>query len=118
MPVSFVDFEKVKVNSGGDQELLRELIKMGLERINSSLAEMEAMVAGQDWDGLSRTIHKLRPILCYAGIETFNTELIGLEKDAREKTGLAEMPARIGKITGNLHLARCELEHLLSELQE
>src|SRR3972149_9771327 len=116
--MKLVDCEKVQANSGGDEELLRELLKMGLERINSSLAEMEAMVAGQDWDGLSRSIHKLRPLLCYAGIETFNEELIGLEKDAREKTGLTEIPARIGKINGNLHLARCELEQLLSELQK
>lgn len=116
--MSFVDFEKVKVNSGGDQELLLELIKIGLERINDSLSEMETQVTGQDWDGLSKTIHKLRPILCYAGIEALNEELIGLEMDARNKTEIAVIPARIGKITGDLHLARCELEHLLSELQK
>lgn len=114
----FVDFAKVQANSGGDQELQRELLTMGLERINASLAEMEAMAAGQDWDGLSRTIHKLRPILCYAGIEAFNEELLGLEKDTRGKTGLAGVPARIGKMTGNLHLARCELEQVLSEVQK
>ena len=116
--MKLVDLEKLKANSGGDQELLRELVKMGLERINSTLSEMESLVTGQDWDGLSRTIHKLRPILCYAGIETFNEELIGLEKDAREKSGLAEMPARIGKVTGNLQQARCELDQLLSDLQK
>lgn len=116
--MNLVDLEKVQASSGGDQELQRELLKMGLERINSSLAEMEAMVADQDWEGLSRSIHKLRPMLCYAGIESFNEELIGLEKDAREKTGLKGIPARIGKMTGNLNLARCELEQLLSELQK
>ena|SRR3989304_2934321 len=116
--MNLVDFAKVQANSGGDRELQRELLTMGLERINASLAEMEATVASQDWDGLSRSIHKLRPILCYAGIESFNEELIGLEKDAREMTGLAEIPARIGKMTGNLHQARCELEQVLSALQK
>jgi len=116
--MNLVDIEKVKTNSGGDKDLLRELISMGLERINSSLVEMDTQVTGQDWDGLSRTIHKLRPLLCYAGIDSFTEELIGLEIDAREKTRLAEMSARIGKIAENLRLARCELERLLSELQD
>jgi len=116
--MKLVDFEKVKANSGGDQELQHELIKMGLDRINTSLPEMEAQVAGQDWDGLSKTIHKLRPILCYAGIENFNEELIGLEIDAREKKELTEIPSRIKKINEDLQRARCELEDLLSELQK
>ena len=115
--MNFVDFEKVKVNSGGDQALLLELIEMGLERINDSLTEMEDQVSKKDWNELSKTIHKLRPLLCYAGIESFNEELMGLEMAARDRTGIDMIPARIGKISGDLHLARCELENLLSELQ-
>ena len=116
--MNLVDLEKVQANCGGDQELQRELLKMGLERITTSLAEMGTTVASQDWDGLSRSIHKLRPILCYAGIEAFNEELISLEKDSREKTGLAELPARIGIMTGKLQQARCELEQVFSELMK
>jgi HPt (histidine-containing phosphotransfer) domain-containing protein len=116
--MSFVDFEKVQVNSGGDQALLLELITMGLERIDGSLTEMDDQVSKKDWIELSKTIHKLRPILCYAGIESFNEELIGLEMAAREGTGIDMIPARISKISGDLHLARCELENLLSELRK
>ena len=116
--MNFVDLEKVKANSGGDQELLHELISMGLERIDASLIEMNISIRDQDWDGLSRTIHKLRPILCYAGIDAFTGELILLETNTKTKTELAEVPARIGQIIENLRLARCELDSLLSELKK
>ena len=116
--MSFVDFDKVKANSGGDQELLHELINMGMERINVSLTEMHASVNNRDWESLSRSIHKLRPILCYAGIDAFNEELLALERQAKEQTGLAEVPARIDIIAENMRLARCELERLLSELRK
>ena len=118
MPMSLVDFEKVKVNSGGDQDLLLELVKMGQERISDSLKEMEAQVSSQDWNGLSKTIHKLRPILVYAGIESLNEDLKDLEMAARDGTGADGIPASIASITETLHLARCELENLLSELQK
>ena len=116
--MNFVELEKIKANSGGDQELLLELISMGIERIDTSLTEMNVAVQNRDWDGLSRTIHKLRPIIIYAGINAFNDELILLENAAKEKTGLAEVPVRIGKIIENLRLARCELDRLLSELRK
>jgi len=116
--MNLVDMEKLKANSGGDEQFLQELISMGVERIDTTLAEMSHTVQNQDWDGLSRTIHKLRPILCYAGVEVFNNELIELEKNSREKAGVGELPARIGKMTENLQVARCELERLLSELRK
>ena len=116
--MSFVELEKVKANSGGDQLLLLELINMGIERIDTSLTDMKVSVQTRDWDSLSRSIHKLRPILCYAGIDAFNDELIELENNTRQQTGLEEVPVRIGKILENLCLARCELEHLLSELRK
>lgn len=114
----FVDFDKVQANSGDDMELLHELIHMGLDRIDASLDEMHASINNQDWDGLSRTIHKLRPILCYAGIDAFNSELIELEISASGRSDLDILPGRIGKIMENLQAARCELEHLLSKLHK
>jgi len=116
--MNLVDMEKLRENSGGDEQFLCELVSMGVERIDTTLTEMSDTVEKQDWDGLSRTIHKLRPILSYAGVNVFNSELIELEKNAREKSGLGELPARIGKMAENLHDARCELERLLSELRK
>lgn len=115
--MSLVDLNKVKENSGGDRDLLLELLRMGLERIDASVPEMQGAVASGDWEGLARTLHKLRPILCYAGIDAYTVELTELEKHAKSGTGLPELPGRIMSMTGNMQDARRELERVLSELK-
>jgi hypothetical protein len=70
-----------------------------------------------DWDKLARVFHKLRPVLCYCGINSLTDELIHLEENARERKELPELSARVSAMMDTLQRVHEEMEHQLCLIQ-
>src|SRR5690554_570183 len=91
----FIDIELLKKNCAGDPSMMRDLINMGLLSIKNSLTDSRSFMESGDWDKLARVFHKLRPVLCYCGVNSLTDELILLEENARGKKELPELSMRV-----------------------
>ena len=111
-----IDMEKLTENSCGDNEMLVELVTMGINRIDKSSVEIKEALKAEEWDDLSRIIHKLRPILFYAGLICLNEELQQIEKNSKERIGLSEIPGQIDNMFIVLQEAKLEMNEIISNL--
>ncbi len=114
--MNLVDPQLLDKNCAGDPSMMRELINMGLLSINNSVTDIGSSLEAQDWDRLARVLHKLRPILCYCGINCLTDTLLHLEEDAKARKNLPELATHIQSMIGTLHLAKSELEQQLRSL--
>ena len=114
----FIDIELLKNNCAGDPSMMRDLINMGILSIQNSLADSRNFMESGDWDKLARVFHKLRPVLCYCGINSLTDELIHLEEKARERKELPELSTRVSVMLDTLQQVHDEMEHQLCLIQE
>lgn len=113
---SFIDPELLKSNCAGDRSMMRELINMGLLSVSNSIKDARSSLDNEDWDNLARVLHKLRPVLCYCGINSLTDKLILLEGNARERNDLPELTIQITAMMDILQQVHNELVNQLSSL--
>jgi len=113
----FIDLELLENNCAGDLSMMRELINMGILSINNSLDDSRSSMESGDWDKLARVFHKLRPVLCYCGINSLTDELMLLEENARERKELPELSARVAVMMDILQQVYNEMENKLLSIQ-
>lgn len=110
----FIDSDLLRNNCAGDPSMMRELINMGMLSVSNSLADAGSAMESEDWDKLARVLHKLRPVLCYCGINSLTNELLQLEENAKARKELPELSARITAMMDTLRQVHDEMEHHLS----
>ena len=113
---NFIDAELFKNNCAGDISMMCELINLGLQSVNSSMTEARNSLENKDWDKLARVLHKLRPVLCYCGINSLTNELLMLEENAKEKKDLSDLSARMTEMMDTLKKVHDEMGQQLSSL--
>lgn len=114
--MSLMNLELLKSNCLNDQPMMREIISMGLQSVSGSMPDIKNFLESKDWDKLARVLHKLRPILCYCGINSLTDDLLLIEQHAKERKDLPELTVRITAIMDTLQQVRTELEQQLSSL--
>ena len=114
--MQLIDHDALDRNCAGDKSMKKDLIMLGMERVEDSLNEFEQSLASGNWDDLGRTIHKLRPVLSYCGIEGLNDELIKYEINAKERKNLDELPNKVSEVRDILFDALDEMKDLLTTL--
>lgn len=98
--------------------MMRELINMGLQSVDNSIRGAGSSLKSEDWDNLARVLHKLRPVLCYCGINCLTDELVLLEKNARERNNLPELPQQVSAMISTLQQVQAEMENYMSSLSD
>jgi HPt (histidine-containing phosphotransfer) domain-containing protein len=115
--MSQINLETLKNTCAGDQDMMKEMLNMGLFSVSTALTDIGSAIASQQWDHLARAVHKVRPVLSYFGISSLNDDLLAIERDARERKALASLPAQVSTMTGKLKVLHVELEQRLSALR-
>lgn len=113
-----IDIEQIRQSTSGDEAIMLDLITMGLERIDSARSEIEGALAGEDWDALARIVHKLRPVLHFVGLVSLEDVLAAIEKNAKEKTNLAQVKEKLTEIFDIFETAKKELVEIKNSLQK
>jgi hypothetical protein len=72
----------------------------------------------EDWDGLARILHKLRPVLCYCGINSLTDRLLLVENNAREKKDMSQITGQVSALLNILEQVHDELKGQLASLSE
>lgn len=113
--MALIDTNKLKENSCGDDEMLVELVNMGMNRIDRATVELSEALAKEDWDSLSRLIHKLRPIIFYTGLTCLEEDLQRIESNSKARLELDSIPAQIDKVNQVMLEAKSELNDILNK---
>lgn len=112
--MKIIDKNVLLNNSGNDEKIANELLEMGLARINESLIDIRQALNNDDWNGLARSIHRLRPIINFCGITTFNDELLSIEITTKENKKIVHAETEIEKVFDFLESAKRQIEELLA----
>ncbi|HTT07910.1 MAG TPA: hypothetical protein VMH34_03880 [Gammaproteobacteria bacterium] len=115
--MGLINLEALKNTCAGDQEMMKEMLKMGRLSVMTALTDIDNAIASQQWDHLARAVHKVRPILSYLGINSLSDDLLAVERNAKERRHLAGLPGLVSVISGRLKEIHVELEQQLAGSQ-
>ena len=116
--MSLLDSDLLKSNCAGDEDMMREMISMGLQSLGETLTGIDTALQAEDWNNLARFLHKIRPILCYCGITSLTDELQEIEINAKQGNELPALKNRINKIITSLEQAQSEMQMQMSLLSK
>lgn len=116
--MNLLNADLLKSNCANDENMISEMINMGLQSMGDSISGIHTSLDSEDWDTLARILHKLRPILCYCGITSLTDELLVIEQNAKQKNDLSGLKEQIQKMLLNLEQAETEMKHQLSLLSK
>ena len=89
----------------GDEDFLAELVRLFLDELPHSLAELDSAAQASDWQGLARAAHKLRGALANLCAPAATAAALNLEDRAKEndaaaaRASLAALTSEIGRLT-------------------
>jgi PAS domain S-box-containing protein len=87
-----LDLESVAQTQGFEMDMVKEMLEMMLSALPDSSQQMETAYQQQDWNGLTKLVHKLRGSASYCGAPRLFMACQQLENYLREdKTEFAEM---------------------------
>jgi len=112
----FINSGLLESNCAGDPAMMRDIITMGLQSVSKSITDAGIYLESEDCDKLARVLHKLRPSLCYCGINNLTDELMVLEKNIRDNNNLPALRERIMAMLDTLQQVHTEMEQKLSSL--
>ena len=116
--MKLMNIELLKSNCAGDEGMMRELISMGLQSLENSMASINTAINDKDWDNLARILHKLRPILCYCGVTSLTDELLLIEQNAKERKDLNALEEQMGNMSPALEQVQSEMQQQMSLLSK
>jgi two-component system sensor histidine kinase BarA len=87
-----LDLGSVAQTQGFEMDMVKEMLEMMLSALPDSSQQMETAYQQQDWNGLTKLVHKLRGSASYCGAPRLFMACQQLENYLREdKTEFAEM---------------------------
>jgi HPt (histidine-containing phosphotransfer) domain-containing protein len=78
------DLSYLKEMSGGNKELVLEMITIFREQVSEFSVEMDRLLASHDYDNLGKLAHKAKSSVSIMGLQDLATELKDLENFARD----------------------------------
>lgn len=109
-----INIKILENNCAGDKSIMREILSMGLDRINESLNEIPTAYHENKWEEFARSVHKLRPILNFCGIMVIDTELLDIEQETKLKRKVPDTDTVIRKIIQVLENAQQDINNMLN----
>lgn len=96
------DLTNLKKLSGGNDDFVRKMILMFLEKIPKSIDELEASLQQKDYKNLGNTAHRIRPTITSLRIETASTALRSIEEYAKNQVKLELLPELMSTVKTDL----------------
>lgn len=100
MPASSspIDSHALETFTRGDKQLQILLVETMLTEAPEAMKEINRLLQNQDWKGLYREMHKLKPNVEMMGMVEVAPILNSLNNDLRLNRNLEAVPARTGKM--------------------
>jgi len=105
-----VDFSYLEKVSGNDKDFVREIADAFINSIPGSIQELNGYLENEDWIGLARVAHKIKPSITLLGVHNLKDKIVKLEEEAK----LQRNPQQINKLSKEIST---ELNETLESLK-
>jgi PAS domain S-box-containing protein len=97
------DLSMVQSVSGGDESFIKKMVSLFIETVPQNLEELVKATRSENWDQVGKTAHKLKSTVDSMGIKSIKQEIRTVEANAKQKTGLEEVPSLVERIGSVIH---------------
>ena len=111
-----VDIDALRDFTGGRVTLMINTINILITQLPKNLKIMQEAVTNKDWDRLRSLAHKTKPNMLLFGAKTQKELLQHIERDAKDRINLDEIPKLVDKIADYMPQIIEELEKALVSL--
>ena len=98
----FYDLTNLKEMLDGDKAAVKKMIKIFLDTTPNNLSELNNSYKSNDLDIVGKLAHKLKSSIDIFNITELKSEIRKIEKYAKDKINIDELPAHIGKLNSIL----------------
>ena len=112
-----IDLSYLKEMSGGNKELVIEMIDIFKEQVDEFTKGMEELLANKDYLSLGKLAHKAKSSISIMGLSELSNELKTLENLAKEGKQTEKYPELIEKFRKDTGDAIKELDKILENLE-
>ncbi|NSW93365.1 MAG: Hpt domain-containing protein [Bacteroidales bacterium] len=116
MNYQYIKTDYLDMVSGGDKELVKELIDMFREQVREIRDEMLLLLSEKDYNALGLLAHKAKSSVAIMGMDDLAVMLKNFELQAKEGVSVENYPAYIDRFARETELAVFELEDLLKNM--
>ena len=95
----YINLEYLETMTGGDAEMMNQMIQMLVDEIPSEIVKMQACVATKDWEDIFQLSHKLKTTLAFIGNEEINSLNKTIEHCSRNRIDINEIPQMIEQLS-------------------
>ena len=108
------DLKMVVSVSGGDEGFIKKMILLFMETVPQNVVELRKHMEIEHWAEVAKVAHKLKSTIDSMGIKSLHEDIRTVEQNAKQNTGLKEMPFLLQKI--EMVIADC-MKQLQVEVQ-
>ncbi len=102
--------------SGGDPDVMKEVLNIYLEQIPEFISEYNAALHEKDFKRIASISHKAKTSVAIAGFNTLREELIRLENHANDNPDSTEISVRLVDIEKKLLATENEIKRVIEGL--
>ncbi len=107
-----IDLAYLQKMSGNNQKFIDEMLAALVKSIPKSIEEITTSTRAKDWEGLARTVHKLKPSLTLMGLHEAKELALVLEDMAKNKKNIPAIKDYAKDLSDILNKAMQELKEL------
>ena len=104
------DLNNLKTISGGDEEFVRDMIKLFIEQTNNTTLLMQEALSNKNYLLFSQLAHKIKPSIDNMGIVVLKEKIRQLETNAKQQLNLEELPALFSGVNDILSQTVAQLQ--------
>jgi len=112
----FINLDYLELMSDGDDSMKKVLLEMLIEELPEEITKMRGLQQATRWEDLSSVAHKMKSTLSYVGNDTMTAANKTIELNAKQNTGLGEVPTLMDTLEINLDRVMTELKIELTRL--
>ena len=104
-----IDLTYLNEISGGDKEFIAEMIETFLEETPKDIAELEKLLADENWTAIGLVAHKLKSSIKMFGFEDVKNMAVYIEQSGKKGENLDVLAQKSHEFLTALHGALDEL---------
>jgi|AntRauTorcE11898_2_1112593.scaffolds.fasta_scaffold77688_1 HPt (histidine-containing phosphotransfer) domain-containing protein len=114
--MSAIDLSYLEDLTGGDNEVMKEMIELLIEETPKHLENIKAAQNEKNWSGLRAEAHKIKPMFLYVGLIELNELCKQIEENAKNIQDINSTKELIAKLESGYNEVAKDLKLKASEL--
>lgn len=96
--VPLYDLSMIESISGGDQQFIKQMVKLFLDNMPQNIEILKRAVEDEDWEQMWKTAHKMKSTIDSLNIVELKQEIRTIELSGKKLEGLELIPSLVHKV--------------------